>query len=475
MIPSPTIGDRKGMPRTLASLWPLLGRPVALHRGLVDLCGVKTALMLSQAIYWTRKGVAITETDGWFHKRMQDWQVEVGLKRRSQEHARRRLTAMGVMEERLHGVPARLEFRVNLPHLADRLSANNESEGAPSAHEVMALFGAPLAFHASLAALTDSVTAGLLLSSLLHLTRRRLLETEGNANDAPWITLTTARWMAITGLSRREFDHARRTLMASSLIAQQLCGIPPTLQLRVKITALTRQLSQQIPEKPVNKPNLYVLDNQECGNAAISGCGDAQPSLSKTYKLDCPERANQLGRNVHDSLAKSAKTLMNMTTDMTTSLLPPLTKVETVTHATTNCGGGQAAQLIYPPILTAPEKNAVSSLLMRVPQPQAQLILDELEGRLRQVGPTRIPNRVGYVRRLRDLHFAGGFAPEAALAVQAGRQQRAEDAQRRAFEAEERARQTVVFATPEAKECREKALAQVKAVLRMNAAEGSVL
>src|SRR5437868_3577088 len=101
MMLSSTTRERSAIPNSLAALWPLLGRPIALHRKLVDLCdGVKAALMLSQAIYWTRKGIAITEMDGWFYKRMEDWRTEVGLKRRSQEHARRRLLAMGVMEER---------------------------------------------------------------------------------------------------------------------------------------------------------------------------------------------------------------------------------------------------------------------------------------------------------------------------------------------------------------------------------------
>jgi len=283
--------------------------------------------------------------------------------------------------------------------------------------------------------------------------------------------------MANTGLSRREFDHARQTLLASSLIAEQVSGIPPTLQLRVKITALTRQLSQKTPEKMAVLPNLYVLDKQGCGNPAISISESAHPSLSKTYKLDCPERANQLGQNVHNSLAKSAKTLIDMTTDRitdrTTSTPQPPTDLETVTRTPTPCGGGEVIQLIYPHILTAPEKQAVSSLLTKVPQNHAQLLLDELEGRLRRVGATSIPNRVGYVRRLRDLHFSGAFVPEAALSVQAGRVRQAEDSERRVTEAQARAQENVLAAMPEAKEKREQALAQVKAMLSVHTLERS--
>ncbi|MFO0481000.1 MAG: hypothetical protein ACK52M_05150, partial [bacterium] len=53
----------------LATIWPLLGRHIAYHRRLVDLTGnAKAALLLSQAVYWTRHGRDIAQRNGWFHK-----------------------------------------------------------------------------------------------------------------------------------------------------------------------------------------------------------------------------------------------------------------------------------------------------------------------------------------------------------------------------------------------------------------------
>ncbi len=159
------------LPASLAALWPLLGRPIALHPRLAEACGgVKTALLLSQALYWTRTGVGIREHDGWFHKRIEDWTRETGLGRRSQERARRRLAEAGVVETRLAGLPARLEYRVNKAALRRSLLRGCPDEASA---DLDTLAGAPLAFHASLAGLTHSVTAGLLLSRLLHLTRAR--------------------------------------------------------------------------------------------------------------------------------------------------------------------------------------------------------------------------------------------------------------------------------------------------------------
>ncbi|MES2353104.1 MAG: hypothetical protein V4568_01680 [Pseudomonadota bacterium] len=465
----PVPGDRKGVSNALTTLWPLIGRPVALHRGLVELCGgVKTALMLSQAIYWTRKGVAIAEMDGWFHKRMEDWQLEIGLRRRTQERARKHLLALGVLEQRLHGLPAQLEFRVNLEQLANLLTKG--SEAAQPMREMMSLFGAPLAFHTSLAKLTDSVAAGLLLSNLLHFTRRRVMDGVGNFVEMPWIALAATRWMATTGLSRREFDGARNTLQALALITERLRGIPPILEMRVEIMALGRQLSQQIPQKMGKPVNLYVLDNQDCEQPAITVTNDAHSSLSKMYKSDWPEHTKQVGPIAQNGLAESAKTLLDLTTAFNTSLLQPPIQVETSTPATTPCGGANDSSLIYPHVLTSIEKQAVSNLLRNVQQKHAQLILDELEGRLHHVGATGIPNRVGYVRRLRDLHLVGGFVPETALSVQATRLRKTEERARRVIEAEDREKAAAIAATPEAKKRREQALAQTKALLGISGA-----
>ncbi len=94
----------------------MLQRPIAFHRVFVNLgAGVTGAVMLSQAIYWSRR----TGEDGWFYKTQADWEDETGLTRREQETARRKLIAAGVLQEERRGVPAKLFFRVD----RDALSA----------------------------------------------------------------------------------------------------------------------------------------------------------------------------------------------------------------------------------------------------------------------------------------------------------------------------------------------------------------
>ena len=101
------------------SLESLLDRPIAFHRCFVTLTGsVPAALMLSQAIYWSRR----TRKDGWFYKSQKEWEEEIGLTRREQDTARRSLKATGFWEEDLRGVPATMHFRVAVEKLLSSLA-----------------------------------------------------------------------------------------------------------------------------------------------------------------------------------------------------------------------------------------------------------------------------------------------------------------------------------------------------------------
>src|SRR5574338_1621963 len=114
--------EQDGERRVIASLtrlWPMLGRCVAFHKRLVDVTGnVKASLMLSQAIYWTRHGQDIRQRDGWFFKTIEQWQRETGLSRHEQTNARAVLRKLGVLEEAIQGLPAKLYFRVDAERLA---------------------------------------------------------------------------------------------------------------------------------------------------------------------------------------------------------------------------------------------------------------------------------------------------------------------------------------------------------------------
>ena len=104
----------------------LLDRPIAYHRCFVTLTGsVTAAVLLSQAVYWSRRTGEGNE--GWFWKMSSDWEEETGLSRREQDTARGILRGLGFWEEEKRGIPPRLWFRLNLEQLEQLLISEKTS------------------------------------------------------------------------------------------------------------------------------------------------------------------------------------------------------------------------------------------------------------------------------------------------------------------------------------------------------------
>ena len=105
---------------------------IAFQRRLVPLSGgVLGALMLSQAIYWSER---TKDPDGWFWKTQAQWERETGMGRREQEKARDGLRQTQFWEEKLRGIPGKMNFRVNLDLLeADLLGGCEQASMAESA------------------------------------------------------------------------------------------------------------------------------------------------------------------------------------------------------------------------------------------------------------------------------------------------------------------------------------------------------
>ena len=143
--------------RELAIVWPLLGRHIAFHRRLVDVTeSVKAALLLSQAIYWTRHGRDIAAAAGWFSKTSEQWALETGLTIKEQASARTALRDLAILDERREGLPAKLHFRLRVERLADLLLDGMGSGEAASriwtdATLATELLGPSLAYHRVLA------------------------------------------------------------------------------------------------------------------------------------------------------------------------------------------------------------------------------------------------------------------------------------------------------------------------------------
>lgn len=113
----------------MGTLIQLLDRPIAYQPAFAQLragkvkSGPAAAVLLSQLVYWHNR------MDGeWLYKTREDIKKETGLSRDEQETARKRLVALGVLEEDLRGVPATVHFKINTERLEALLLAPDQEE-----------------------------------------------------------------------------------------------------------------------------------------------------------------------------------------------------------------------------------------------------------------------------------------------------------------------------------------------------------
>lgn len=90
----------------------LLRRPIAYHPIVAKAFGsVKLAVLWSQLYYWSDK---TKDADGWIYKTREEIYSETGLVRKEQETARKIAQELGVIDEKLAGMPPKMHFRVNM-------------------------------------------------------------------------------------------------------------------------------------------------------------------------------------------------------------------------------------------------------------------------------------------------------------------------------------------------------------------------
>jgi hypothetical protein len=110
-----------------------LGSPIAYYVTFAKVAGdVCAGVLLSQFFYWHGKGANVEE---WIYKTQPEIEEETGLTRKNQETARRHLRELGILEERLAGVPAKLHYRLNIERLfelIDQRYPDNQASPNPT-------------------------------------------------------------------------------------------------------------------------------------------------------------------------------------------------------------------------------------------------------------------------------------------------------------------------------------------------------
>ena len=412
----------------LSVIWSLLGRHIAFHRRLVDLTdNVKAALLLSQSIYWTRRGRDIALNGGWFHKTTEQWSWETGLSPKEQSNARGALKVLALVDERRLGIPARLHFRLNTEQLGSRLAVFgverfNQIDWNDMVM-VAEMLGPSVAYHRALAGIAGGVHAGLMLSRALYLTRlqhRRQLDA--------WVCNSAARWSEEIGLTRREQETARRDLGRAGVWEETLRGIPPSLVARVRLDCLLSLLTDGAQATAFGAAREA---RQVCVYATSSLAQKGESSLWHPHIVTSPKQPFLIHPTRHHCVDESATPLIEHST--CESVQQPQSTSREANAPSLTAGGGD---LIFPDRML-PEECAAARLLLRQSGEQAQVLLDELAGRLQTNGVRSTP--VAYLRGLINRAAAGSFVPELAPRIAAERRQRQKAAeQRREREIEER-------------------------------------
>ncbi len=239
-------------------------RAIAISTRLMGCVGDPAAgLMLSQLVYWSRRpgaGDDAQAREGWIWKTAQEWSRELGgMSWKVQRRARQHLLGLGLIEERRRSMPARLEFRLVVPAMLERLDRGDLAIDASNWRDrqaAEALFGRGFVYHAALAATFPLATA-MLCSRLLAGQRWPLAASaQDGSSEAGHVTrytsLSRQTWYSETGQSRDQWQTARRHLRQAGVLIERQRNYPRRIDLALDLQALHRCLHAGEPAAAAN-------------------------------------------------------------------------------------------------------------------------------------------------------------------------------------------------------------------------------
>lgn len=143
------------------------------------------------------------------------------------------------------------------------------------------LLDRPIAFNPALVQITGRITSALLLSQMIYWQKKR----DG------WFYKTAAEFQKETGLTRSEFESARRLLVSAKpkpLIAYQVRGVPAKGYYKVEFEALIASLQESCNVDFVHPANCVAEDPQ----SALQDSSNLLTSeiLTKTPTKNVPAR-----------------------------------------------------------------------------------------------------------------------------------------------------------------------------------------
>lgn len=438
-------------------MWPLLRphRPIAFGTRMARITRhPKQALLLSQLVYWTRRGRDVEINGGWIHKTREHLLIETGLSREEQENARRRLRNLGLLAEWRGGQPARMHYRLEVEDISSavrstcpmvaQLPASIEAmRSDPLAGDV--LLGPTVAYRRIFVDLVGNVNAALLLSRMVQLQRREA------DRQCTWFTHTASEWQRTLGLNRRQLENARARLVRQGLIREftrQSTGRRVFTQ--VNAGELKRQLERLVSrgdmrERLATRKRLLAQGLREEGGRAAtvppravtpgnSGPGGIEihapyartlaterpksPTGSVRLNPDSPAASLQPAGLIHyrwrETGVPDARVYGRITYWTTTTTGPAIPPAEAPNRVVVGIGclssplpdADVVGALVWPAMVAATDRALIAAHLARVPAADRQTLLDEMASGHRHQ-PVQLP--VAYIAGLVRRYLAGGF------------------------------------------------------------------
>jgi hypothetical protein len=413
------------------------------------------AVLLSQLIYWSRRGREVVARDGWIYKTAREWALETGLTWKMQRRARRILVDAGLMKERLQAMPARLEFRLNLTALLPCLAERSEIE-MPSIDwswitdrddpTLGRLLGRSFLFNAALTA-HMSIPAAMMASRLMSAQSKRTGE-EGRASFAypKLLQLSREEWREETGLTRHQWQTARRDLHALGVLVERRHNFPRRVDLSLDTSAMAALLASPTgarrelrpkagsvwakqegrfghhPNRPADSPNPAFKDQPnppiaiaQTGlylSVQLQGQLHQQPHPGATVPVSWS--VPQWGWGGLNSLLKKGQVKEPQSSAPATGAAPK-----------------QPDSLAWPDLFEPEDREAATQHLAGLDQAIQQLVLDEIDWQHAQK-PVKSP--IGLLRTLCKKALAGEFTADGAHRIAGARRRRqqalrAQDAQ----------------------------------------------
>ena len=402
----------------------------------------KAALFLGHALYWTRHLAENNpRMDGWFYMTAQKCQEVTGLTTREQAAVRRLLRDLGLLEEKLAGVPATLHYRVNLPALVQWAGLPCTAPGNKGAalRAVDTWLNSSIRFYKPLADCAGSLAGGLYLSLLVQ-KQREWRNADGFSH------VTQQRISELLAWGSKTQRNAREKLKAIGLLQESERGA----WIRVDMDAVMKEIAPEwkgrdIEAEAKTQPQAGTAANMASANATFAPAPAARTGATRfllpASHILLPKQQDALfsteaappakpggGARMFDapSLAPPRQSLRAMMRKAMRKKAGGRKSVSTKRQVAALSKLGrtvpEVCPLVMPPALDASLHKRASRMVAALDVAQQQMLLDELAG---QMDAKNIVNPIGYLHTLVKKHKEGGFEPAMAEQVAADRERRA--------------------------------------------------